>query len=79
MKTQELRKLIREEVRKVVEETQPQASYKHMKPFVQDLVQSIKTLQVLNDKIETAGPLSEEVVDALEILEGLYSRIRQAR
>ena len=79
MKTQELRKLIREEVKKVIKEVEYTPDYKHMKPFVQDLVQSIKTLQVLNDKIETEGPLSEEVVDALEILEGLYNKIRQAR
>ena len=79
MKTSEFRKLIREEVKKVVKEVEYTPDYKHMKPFIQDLTQSIKTLQVLNDKIETAGPLSEEVVDALEILEGLYSKIRQAR
>jgi hypothetical protein len=79
MKTSEFRKLIREEVKKVIKEVEYTPDYKHMKPFIQDLTQSIKTLQVLNDKIETAGPLSEEVVDALEILEGLYSKIRQAR
>ena len=79
MKTSEFRKLIREEVKKVVKEVEYTPDYKHMKPFIQDLTQSIKTLQVLNDKIETAGPLSEEVVDALEILEGLYNKIRQAR
>ena len=79
MKPLELRKLIREEVKKVIKEVEYTPDYKHMKPFIQDLTQSIKTLQVLNDKIETAGPLSEEVVDALEILEGLYNKIRQAR
>ena len=79
MKASELRKLIREEVKKVIKEVEYTPDYKHMKPFIQDLTQSIKTLQVLNDKIETAGPLSEEIVDALEILEGLYSKIRQAR
>lgn len=79
MKASELRNLIREEVKKVIKEVEYTPDYKHMKPFIQDLTQSIKTLQVLNDKIETAGPLSEEVVDALEILEGLYNKIRQAR
>jgi len=53
--------------------------YKYMKPFTQDLQQAIRTLQVLNDKIETAGPLSEDIVDALESLEGLYNKIKQAR
>jgi hypothetical protein len=33
----------------------------------------------LNDKIEMAGPLSEDIVDALEILQGLYDKIKQAR
>jgi hypothetical protein len=53
--------------------------FKYMKPFTQDLQQAIRTLQVLNDKIETAGPLSEDIVDALESLEGLYNKIKQAR
>ena len=79
MKASEFRKLIREEVKKVIKEVEYTPDYKHMKPFIQDLTQSIKTLQVLNDKIETEGLLSEEVVDALEILEGLYNKIRQAR
>ena len=79
MKASELRNLIREEVKKVIKEVEYTPDYKHMKPFIQDLTQSIKTLQILNDKIETEGPLSEEVVDALEILEGLYNKIRQAR
>ena len=34
---------------------------------------------ILNDKIETDGPLSEDLVDALESLEGLYNKIKQAR
>ena len=39
----------------------------------------MKNLQMLNDKIETDGPLSEEIVDALEILEELWMKIKQAR
>jgi hypothetical protein len=50
-----------------------------MKPYMKDVQQAIKFLQILNDKIETNGPLSEDLVDALESLEGLYNKIKQAR
>ena len=53
--------------------------FKYMKPYIKDVQQAIATLQILNDKIETDGPLSEDVVDALESLEGLYNKIKQAR
>jgi hypothetical protein len=81
MKKSELKTLIKEEVRKVVREADSfsQQSYTHMKPYMQSIQQSIKNLQILNDKIETAGPLSEEIVDALEILEELWMKIKQAR
>jgi len=79
MKTQELRKLIREEVKKVIKEEEYVVDFKYMKPFAQDVAQAIKGLQVLSDKIETVGPLSEDIVDALESLEGLYNKIKQAR
>jgi hypothetical protein len=79
MKTTEFKKIIREEVRRVVKEAEYAVDFKYMKPFTQDLQQAIRTLQVLNDKIETAGPLSEDIVDALESLEGLYNKIKQAR
>jgi hypothetical protein len=39
----------------------------------------IKTLQVLNDRIEEDGPLSEDIVDALEYLEALYNKIDKAK
>ena len=79
MKQAELRKLIREEVKKVIKEEEYAVDFKYMKPFTQDLQQVIRTLQVLNDKIETACPLSEDIVDALESLEGLYIKIKQAK
>ena len=79
MKTTELKKIIREEVRKVIKEEEYAVDFKYMKPFTQELQQAIRTLQVLNDKIETVGPLSEDLVDALESLEGLYNKIKQAR
>jgi len=79
MKASEFKKIIREEVRKVIKEEEYAVDFKYMKPFTQELQQAIKTLQVLNDKIETVGPLSEDLVDALESLEGLYNKIKQAR
>ena len=123
MKITEFRKLIREEVRKVVKEVSDNevvlsneildfleergainansaqkihkdltsflkskiikeeyaVDFKYMKPYIKDVQQAITTLQILNDKIETDGPLSEDLVDALESLEGLYNKIKQAR
>ena len=78
MKTTDLRKIISEEVRKAIKEEYA-VDFKYMKPFTQDLNQAIRTLQVLNNKIEAVGPLSEDVVDALESLMGLYNKIKQAR
>ena len=79
MKASELKKIIREEVRRVVKEAEYAVDFKYMKPYIKDVQQAIATLQILNDKIETDGPLSEDVVDALESLEGLYNKIKQAR
>ena len=79
MKTSELRNLIREEVRKSIKEVDYQPSYLHMKPFTQDIQQQIRTLKVLNDRIEDKGPLSEEIADAIEILQDLQAKIQQAR
>ena len=79
MKAIELKKIIREEVRKVIKEEEYAVDFKYMKPFTQDVNQAIRTLQVLNNKIEAVGPLSEDVVDALESLMGLYNKIKQAR
>ena len=123
MKASEFRKLIREEVRRVIKEVSDNevvlsneildfleergvinansaqkihkdltsflkskiikeeyaVDFKYMKPYIKDVQQAIATLQILNDKIETDGPLSEDVVDALESLEGLYNKIKQAR
>lgn len=79
MKKQQLQQIIKEELRRVLREEDYQPSYTHMKPYMQSIQQSIKNLQILNDKIETAGPLSEEIVDALEKLEELWMKIKQAR
>ena len=123
MKASEFRKLIREEVRRVIKEVSDNevvlsneildfleergvinansaqkihkdltsflkskiikeeyaVDFKYMKPYIKDVQQAIATLQILNDKIETDGPLSEDLVDALESLEMLYNKIKQAR
>ena len=79
MKLTEFKKLIREEVRKTIKEVEYQPSYTHMKPFAQDIQQQIRTLMVLNDKIEDKGPLSEEIADAIEILQDLQTKIKQVK
>ena len=81
MKATEFRKLIREEVRKVVKEQDDDygVSFAYMKPYIKDISRVIKTLQILNDRIETDGPLSEDIVDALELLEALYKKIDKAK
>jgi hypothetical protein len=80
MKITEFRKLIREEVRKVVNEVDyPQESYAHMKPFAEELARSLKALYMLYDKIEQKGPTSEELADALDALESLSSRIKNQK
>lgn len=80
MKATEFRKLIREEVRRVVkEEDNYGEGFSYMKPHISELSRVIKTLQVLNDKIETDGPLSEDIVDALESLELLWTKINQSK
>jgi hypothetical protein len=54
-------------------------SFAYMKPYIKDISRVIKTLQILNDKIETDGPLSEDIIDALESLEALYNKIDKAK
>lgn len=75
MKASEFKKLIREEVRKVVKEEDYKPSYAHMKPFKLDIAKVMRELQDLNKKIEQQGPLSEEIVDAMESLGELISKI----
>lgn len=75
----DLKKIIREEVKKAVSELYDknyEPTYSHMKPFTQNIQQVIRTLTVLNDKIEENGPLSEEIMDALGALELLMSNIK---
>lgn len=75
MKASEFKKLIREEVRKVVKEEDYKPSYAHMEPFKLDIAKMMRQLQDLNKKIEQQGPLSEEIVDAMESLGELISKI----
>ena len=62
-----------------IREAEYAVDFKYMKPFAQDVNQAIRTLQVLNNKIEAVGPLSEDIVDAMESLMGLYNKIKQAK
>lgn len=76
MKKSEFRNLIREEVRRVVNEVDyPQASYAHMKPFKGKIAQMAKQLTDLNNEIEQTGPLSEEIQDAIDSLMELVKNL----
>lgn len=81
MKASEFKKLIREEVRKVVKEEDDNygEGFGYMKPFTKDITAAISNLKAINNKIEIQGPLSEDIVDALESLEGLLVKINQAQ
>ena len=77
MTKNELKKLIREMLSEEVESTQ--SRYAHMRPFKLEIAKIISQLGALNDKIEEKGPLSEEIVDALEALGELISNINIGR
>jgi len=73
MKTQELRKIIREEVQNVMREN---FDYTHIKPFKSEVQKMVAQLTTLNAKIEENGPLSEEIQDAIDALNNLFTKIR---
>lgn len=81
MKASEFKKLIREEVRRVVKEEDDNygEGFGYMKPFTKDITAAISNLKAINNKIEIQGPLSEDIVDALESLESLLVKINQAQ
>ena len=56
-----------------------QTSYTHMRPFKLEIANIMSQLGALNDKIEQNGPLSEEIIDALESLGTLISNINTSR
>lgn len=76
MKTQELRKIIREEIQSVLKE---QFDYTHVKPYLPKLSEIIGALELMNEKIEDDGPLSEEIEDALDSLRDLYKKAQNSR
>ena len=79
MKKSELRQLIKEELNKVVKEDNNYGEgYNYMKPFIKDIQRVIQFLEVLNNKIEQEGPLSEDIMDALESLQDLKIKIDQS-
>lgn len=51
--------------------------YSYMKPFLKDIYRTMQLLKVINNKIEQEGPLSEDIVDALESLQELTIKINQ--
>jgi hypothetical protein len=79
MKKSELKQLIKEEFKKVVKEDNNYGEgYNYMKPFIKDIQRVIQFLEVLNNKIEQEGPLSEDIMDALESLQDLKIKIDQS-
>lgn len=72
MKTQELRKLIREEIQSVLKE---RFDYTHVKPFKGEVQKMVSMLTSLNAKIEENGPLSEEIQDAIDSLNNLFNKL----
>ena len=73
MKTEVLRKLIREEVKNILKEA---FDYTHVKPFKGDIQKMVSQLTTLNAKIEENGPLSEEIQDAIDSLNELFNKLR---
>jgi hypothetical protein len=79
MKKLELKQLIKEEIKKIIKEDNNYGEgYSYMKPFVKDIQRIIQFLEVLNNKIEQEGPLSEDIIDALESLQDLKIKIDQS-
>ena len=79
MKVLQFKKLIREEVFRILKEEEYQPSYLHVKPHLPKLSEIIRALESFNDKIEDGGPLSEEIEDALEILRELFKKAQESR
>jgi len=73
MKTTELRKLIREEVQSILRE---EFDYTHIKPYKGEVQKMVSLLTSLNGKIEENGPVSEEIQDAIDLLNELFMKLR---
>jgi len=73
MKAEQLRKIIREEVESILRE---EFDYTHVKPFKGEVQKMVSQLTTLNAKIEENGPLSEEIQDAIDSLNELFSKLR---
>ncbi len=73
MKAQQLRKIIREEVQSILRE---EFDYTHVKPYKGEVQKMVSALTTLNAKIEENGPLSEEIQDAIDSLNELFSKLR---
>ena len=73
MKAQQLRKIIREEVQNVMNEA---FDYTHVKPFKGEVQKMVSLLTTLNAKIEENGPLAEEIQDAIDSLNELFTKLK---
>jgi hypothetical protein len=48
--------------------------YSHMKPFTKNIYRIIQSLEVINEDIEEEGPLSEDIIDAIESLQSFMTK-----
>jgi hypothetical protein len=50
--------------------------YSHMKPFIKNIDRIIQSLETINDNIEDEGPLSEDIIDAIEALQSFMLKVK---
>lgn len=50
--------------------------YSHMKPFIKNIDRIIQSLEAINDNIEDEGPLSEDIIDAIEALQSFMLKVK---
>jgi hypothetical protein len=50
-------------------------SYEHILPYKDKINQVVLELENINSEIENSGPLSEDIVDAIEILQSLIGKL----
>lgn len=84
MKTQELRQLVREEVKKILKETEDNVFYgpnhiKAAKNTLVDLTQLAKKLELMQLDIEKYGPRLESIEDAIDAVKIAIEQIKTAR
>jgi len=50
--------------------------YSHMKPFIKNIDRIIQSLEAINNNIEDEGPLSEDIIDAIEALQSFMLKVK---